>query len=267
MPISPFNPKRIRPETSVPRYRSDGTGRDYYRIGDLNKNPNNSVLIVQNKRDPEHKKIVAIPTSLPKFSPSGTGRDLFQQCNSDPVVAHTSYHFSERPPVNSKQGLGVNRQNLAPPIYRPDGSGRDLFIVDRPTTCAASIRLDRIKKSAKLRTPSMPRFLPTGTGRDTYQGNTISSDNSLTSNWNAGIPYGNNSIFENSKKPLKKVLNKYNERYGLTTNYSIQQKSIDRLCTSPTRLQNVRRDYSLYSTNQFTRMNSPIIVSHMDYTE
>eukprot|EP01041_Mallomonas_annulata_P013023 gene13023-27476_t len=256
----------VRPESTVPRYRADGNGRDLYRIEDLEKPPITGVLFVKNKIEPKPKKlltgaITGSTAALPRFVPNGTGRDLFQQCNPTPLVAHTGTMFSTHPPVHSNKGLGVNRLDRPAPLYRPNGTGRDLFYTDKNTTAVPTLRKEIYRKPPQARTAPLPRFKPTGTGRDTYQNLASDDDASMCSSTTSlfysapkptGFAYGSESITRSSQSAQQRVMKLYNDRMGTTVHSSSQKTSMERLSTSP------QRDRTRYLRAESPMQFSPI---------
>mmetsp|Transcript_24893 Transcript_24893/g.25112 ORF Transcript_24893/g.25112 Transcript_24893/m.25112 type:complete len:298 (+) Transcript_24893:188-1081(+) len=273
MPVPPFNPKRVKPASAVPKYRPDGNGRDLYQLNpaDLERIPSTGVIFVENRREPKLKKftsgsITGSSTALPNFTPNGTGRDLFQQCNPAPLVTHTGAMFSKYAPPASKKGLGVNRANRAPPKYLPNGTGRDLFFLDAPVNTRASIRREKEQKAPRPRTQPPPRFAPTGTGRDTFQnfgqleeGSMLSTESIRSSSAPPkvkGFAYGDESLITNSKRSQEAVLRKFNDRMGMTIKPSLQKKSMSRLSTTSKKV-----FLEMIPKDKMSRTDSPLMFS------
>lgn len=254
MPVPSFNPKRVKPETAIPRYRPSGDGRDIYierAESDSLSIPRTGVIIVANRKDPKQKKfttgaITGSTSALPNFAPNGTGRDLFQQVNPNPLVVHTGPSFSQNPPVSSERGLGVNRSDRAPPRYIPSGTGRDMFFTNYVVSTRASIRKEHPKKAPQSRTHPVPRFAPNGTGRDLYVNSYAEDEQSIFSQTPMrggdsspkvkGFAYGDDTISQNANWCQEKTLRRFNSRQGTTIKASTQREAIARLTQSPTRL-------------------------------
>ena len=155
--------KAASPTTVMPKYITDGRGRDTF-------------ITFSNNRLPPHTiKPCTLPTSkiasskhpaLPKFIPSGTGRDMFCQVNDDKIIPRSGKGVSSNPNVSPRaKGIGVSR-TTRPPSYRPTGTGRDLHYTENDaalyTVKSTSFRIGSATKIPRPRSSPPPKFIATG---------------------------------------------------------------------------------------------------------
>lgn len=154
---------KVAPPTSVmPKYNTDGKGRD-------------SFITFADRNPPQSLKACTLPSSkvasskhpaLPKFIPSGTGRDLFCQVQKDQVIPFNGKTPSTCPnPTPKSHGSGVIRQ-VYPPTYQPSGTGRDLYFTRNENGPfpgqSHSFKIASYQKNPRPRTSPPPRFQPHG---------------------------------------------------------------------------------------------------------
>ena len=178
MPSALKDSRACKPTRPMPRYISDGSGRDI--IIAFNGDPlppkfNNFYSENRPHKMPSKDKRppVKVPAT-PKFVPDGSGRDLFQQQNSD-YVCPVNINISTQSIVPKKKGVSYYKRPMAKPRFTPSGSGRDMgysdidvqrtinsqnsFKVLKPTYSNSQILRPRTSPPPRFQSTGMPFFL------------------------------------------------------------------------------------------------------------
>ncbi len=156
--------KASSPTTVMPKYQTDGHGRDTF------------ITFSDNRPPPHTLKPCTLSSSkiasskhpaLPKFMPSGNGRDMFCQVNVDQVYPHNSKGIPSNPnPLRKQKGSGISR-TTRPPTYRPSGTGRDLYYTSNDagvySVQSTSFKTGHPTKIPRPRTSPPPKFAAIGT--------------------------------------------------------------------------------------------------------
>ena len=164
--------RACKPTKPMPRYISDGSGRDLIISFSREANPPNFNFLSKNR--PHHlpskeKRGNAKIQPLSKFVPDGSGRDLFQQQNNDYVFPVKNQIKSEAISPKRSNISNYNRPK-ANPRFKPSGSGRDMSYTDidvyRTTTAQNSFKILKPSTSnaqmLRPRTSPPPRFVSSG---------------------------------------------------------------------------------------------------------
>jgi hypothetical protein len=214
------------PTTVMPRYVTDGRGRDTF-------------ITFADNRLPPHSHKSALPASkvasskhptLPKFIPCGNGRDMFCQVNEDKVYpSNTKGMPSTNPnPVPRKKESGVARTSI-PPSYHPSGTGRDLHYTSNDaaffTVKSNSFRIASPSKIPRPRSSPPPKFMAAGSGRDTFQNPNAFLCSSPVREKDQGFAYGSGFLSKSARYCFKSN--------GPPLSPKSQQLSTQRLSQSP----------------------------------
>jgi hypothetical protein len=172
MPSVLRDSRACKPTKPLPRYISDGSGRDVIVAFSGISNPPNFSRYSENR--PQHlpskeKRGTAKLPVTPKFVPDGSGRDLFQQQNTDYVRPNKNLITREAVSPKRRNISNYNRPK-ANPRFKPSGSGRDMGYTDinvyQTISSQNSFRI--LKPSAsnaqilRPRTSPPPRFQSSG---------------------------------------------------------------------------------------------------------
>lgn len=216
------------PTTVMPRYVTDGHGRDtFITFADDSRPPPFSQ---KSCRLHSSKVVSSKQPTLPKFIPSGNGRDLFCQVNEDKVYPSNTKGMPSKNPnaVAKRKEISVAR-TTRPPTYHPSGSGRDLHYTDSDaalfTLPAKSFRIASSTKIPRPRSSPPPRFIAAGSGRDTFQNPNAFRPASPVREKDQGFAYGSNFLSQSARYSFK--------GNGAPISPKSQQLSTIRLTQSP----------------------------------
>lgn len=232
MPSTLKDSRACKPTRPMPRYISDGSGRDIIIAFSGDPLPPNFSHFSDHR--PAHlpskdKRSIAKVPAVPKFVPDGSGRDLFQQQNSDYVWPCKNKIRAEAVASKKNHTTNYNRPK-ANPKFVPSGSGRDMSYSDidvfRTITSQNSFKVLRPSPSnahiLRPRTSPPPRFVSSGSGRDTFQNPCAHRPSTSYNPKLEGFSYGSQSISLNSRY-----------KYGKPSrSKSAQNLAMKRLCIS-----------------------------------
>lgn len=233
MPSVLRDAKACKPTKPLPRYISDGSGRDVIIAFSGMPNPPNFNHISKNRPHHLPSKLkggnAKIPVT-PKFIPDGSGRDLFQQQNTD-YVCPTRVLSSAIGVTPKRRVISNYSRPKVNARFKPSGSGRDMGYTDIDVyqTINSQNSFKVLKPSAsnaqilRPRTSPPPRFQSSGSGRDTYQNPSAHRPASSYNPQREGFKYGSQSISRNAR---------YKYGGNATKSYAAQNETMKRLCTS-----------------------------------
>jgi hypothetical protein len=191
--------KAASPTTVMPRYVTDGHGRDTF------------ITFVGDRPPPFSQKSCQLHPSkvapskhpvLPKFIPSGNGRDIFCQVNEDKVYPSNTKGMPSKNSVPKNKDLSFAR-TTRPPTYHPSGSGRDLHYTANEaalfTLPSKSFRIASPTKIPRPRSSPPPRFVAAGSGRDTFQNTNAFRPSSPVREKDQGFVYGSNFLSQSAR--------------------------------------------------------------------
>lgn len=197
--------KASAPTTVMPKYQTDGHGRDTFIT--FAANDRSPPLTLKPCALPTAKFTTAKHPALPKFVPCGNGRDMFCQVNSDKVYPHNSKGMTSNPnPLKKQKGTGVSR-TTRPPTYRPSGTGRDLYYTSNDagvySVQSTSFKTGHATKIPRPRTSPPPKFAAIGSGRDTYQNPNAFRLSTPVREKDQGFAYGSSFLSKTARYAFK----------------------------------------------------------------